>query len=1826
MNKLRMKLLVTALLTLPFFGIRAYEWAPVGDAVEGEVTSYATESGTYSSGDVIKADEGLDSNGSFAAVSGETEADNTVDIYGTIDQTEDGEQCPLKIDGDVTLSAVEADLTVNIKTPVTIEPYMTSVAPDGASEAEGEGAMVIFETVAGKKITVNVDYDLTFRGITNALRSRKTRIGYDYADMHVVFKGAGQTVFKMADGTSLVFDGQIDESKPRSIDDQTGLIELGDGDYSANAGGTKVFVLMDQTAEQVNAGQNKLVIERKNNGDASLRTMIKTGPNSVFTYLSNNYQGLVEPDGDGIATDGKYYAAVAIDVSNTKSPTVAAPKQGTGRMVWYIAGADKKGWQTGDYTGGENADPMFLKMVAKYPFNDGALVIAGHAFVPTDSEAPFDNYADFRTAYDATVDDSTGYNFSAPAGVKAIFRVVDNNAYAAAAAATGFTSYAPTAAQRRGLLLINDCQNIGKYFSDPYWDFYGIGSTLGGDWSPLNPVNAGKNVRMGCVLGVNGVLDVYDGAFVDYVGGASNEVDPLAANDFDGSYLKKRNPSAFIVDGMDVSQYADPDNEHPFVGANPSPTYAEYPEAVLAPQIILRGNAKMMFKNAAFSSDPYTTEGDASTGLGTGYMRNFWARDPLAPEEDDPIADPAIDFNMTLVVGDFVDGVLQKAGYDGYQLAQLTNADGLPLTKTGEGEHVLDVEGNLVVTTVSNNTITGRTNTEASERTGIITLSSVLTDYAGREINVTEQTDQQTYSTEVIARPLLYSDAHTYARYNSPGLFINGKMSLYNTTYAHTDATKLVTTKPEESEPAITGGERLFFASEQYATDQASDPDRYRYPELRLFNSELALHETMCLSGLRLVVMDDPGHPYNAPDAPDYSGSNLSIIRFYDHGSDLDALNTEYGRLLMLGSSQNLFEDAIPATNYVAQSAFINVFKHNKPKGLSGSTDVSSTVKLSLRNGNEYPADFSATQKRNQRAPHYIWSGMPPVGTHYAHCGVFVGWPTVGDIDDSGVNFPVADSRSYPYPGEEFSTEDKATYWFKLDARTAADDARSGFTANSDYWKELPSLPAAPAELAIEGDSIGFSAGDDNGNGALVPVKDANDRGNVNVDFGGVVKTSQTAVDARATSSLFTAPIGTNVVFRVWNDYDYDGVNLVTKYGGLVDLPAEQVTFANNYGIQPVGLTADMIDSYPESAKSLRLPVGEEMVLAWFYRDPRIGQFAKSRTAITRPEYLFYVGSDSDVKQFRVSGATANDPLYMDISGDGYRAGKVARVREFATQYSMRTQKFIGEGDHGIIFAEYGGRFGLGSTEWNANSLHAWSILGEDYITIAPLGDCTVDVNEDIIVADDLPFMPTAAFGGSAVNRMTIRSETEKEIRVVRGTVLDLSGFGQSAYRQEIAFGGKIKLVIEEGGGIRFPTPGTAAEEAAKGGVVLYFNDQSQLVFEGVNEAVPARYFSAAATDANRIKIFGKGQIWLNKSAKLNVMGTASVAVQADATTPTTDFTISLQRQSQFNIGDVNLSGGVFQVGNTAPVSGTNISFGLAINGADATFHTDREGFFGLGAGIINKISSKPNGNATVTGNPQLTNNKATIVDDLPVFTPDGTGETQEDGSEFTEGNAWQVIPLSNVKDITITLQNGIIEHKNIFNGADSNASLWAVGPFSGTGTFKLNGGASAIVRGGGNMMLVPSTLPEGYSFIPVNVWDYAGTLADTGEQYGILASSPLMLQRPDITTGRTNYGLGGFSFVNTTPADFYNLLAYSDYSAQDGKRFVTVGLTQFETSAAFVNKDVQNVKYPAGVLRIVRLSTPNAVNGKVADALKIGALSAKSEGPTDPTIFAVIE
>ena len=712
-RKLRAMLLALSLASAPFMKVSPFTWAPVGDAVDSE--GYATTSGVYhkgfnfggNGGDYIDENDQVANSSMSDADSNDLFIDGMMRIAGQPDNDGDGLPdaytagpipCSLKVDGDVRIDAIDGDINIHMLSDVTFEPYTNSAGLSLTFSTTGNTGIragrdglgysqLYFNAAEGNTITFHVTNNLFFKGRTVDSETA------DYTDMIVTFAGSGKTVFKLADGTTVSFDGQVDDSTPVavSIDEEGNIIEdlpldINDEptcEFSNNAAGTKVFITMDQTADQINCGQHKVTFQRmteaehadKNgNFDPSLRSMVYVGVNSLITYLSDNDSGF-EDDADS-CTGG--YGSLAFDPS-----IVGDAEDVSGRLVLMIKGAYDIDL--------DDVSDTYGQMTAKYPFNDGAVVVAGH-------HVDFDDSNGCLSFDPANIRDTLDY--SIPAGVQALFVVKDNVAYENDAN----EEYDPTVDDRKGLLVINDCANHGKLASDPYWELYNdTGDYTGPNYAYSNPDNAQFNVRRGFVLGVNGQLDVYHHTFLDYVAGSYNQIDKMTECDFDDlCSVKSRNPSALIVDGLDARLFYDSDGG-PFV-ANPFTDELSLFEAanpftnavqdVRRAEIKLRGTGAVYFRSSVSTRD--------------GYMYNYWfGTDFDTDNYDDVYLDPAVDYLYSLANGDFDDdGYPTTVTYDGLQLDlnEQTNDD--TIAGQIEGHHVLDVEGALDVYSVANTTET----------------------------------------------------------------------------------------------------------------------------------------------------------------------------------------------------------------------------------------------------------------------------------------------------------------------------------------------------------------------------------------------------------------------------------------------------------------------------------------------------------------------------------------------------------------------------------------------------------------------------------------------------------------------------------------------------------------------------------------------------------------------------------------------------------------------------------------------------------------------------------------------------------------------------------------------------------------------------------------------------------------------------------------------------------------------------------------------------------------------------------------------------------------
>lgn len=1823
-------------------------WQAAGTAVTTvNGTDWATTGGVYSGGDIIA---------SFPIVA----TANVLDVFGTLNGA-GVDAVPLKVDGDIRVdsTAANGDVTVNVGSdgPVVLEPYYAPPTDPYAPAVSGS-SQVYFFADAGRTITVNVLDNLEFRGRTIVAGTAYA----DYRDLIVTFAGTGKTVFKLADGTSVWFWGDPDTTTPQTMDVNGKWLPI-DATPSRLAGGTKVFVTMEQSAADIEQCKDKLVFQRAALYDEYItndqRILVGFGPNSVFTYLSTDVTGEAE------STDG--YASVNFDVSN----------DGTGRFVLDMQGAF--------------ATDMYGNMTEKYPFNDAAFLVSGHYVSGFD---PASISGD--DAYEP------GYDFSTPAGKKAVLRVTDDSFYAYSEGV-----YDPAAIDRRGLLIVNEVQSHGKLFSDKYWDLWetplfsvdpGAGF-IGPDMAASNPANALYNTRFGFVLGVNGQMDVIDNTFAHHVSGALKCTDGIAEYDMEGtSYIKERTPSAFIVDGIDPKVFI---TENPFFV---DPTYCEF---VVADPFI-KGEDRMRATLNLYGTGALYLSSAASSQY--GYI----------PTLD--VDDPAFDYTGGLGLGTGV--------YDGYQLSPIGNDDVIQL---GEGEHVLDVEGEFDSASWTSDWVYGRAYTAATnEIHGLINAASLLLNHQGLEVyfdagaNDYLATGRNDFIPSIINpngmnTPLEINGA--YDRYQSPTLFFDNWTRLFNTVLRHDDATKYVDgiAGDDHSEPGMTGGEKLFFSRNWWlgypGGEVSNDPNRYRWAELQLYGQEanvlktqmpsvLELQESLNASGFRFVAQDLFG-------TPGIDGSNFSAVRWFYHGSANDDNYTGFGRTFLCGSSYNQMADG--ASNDVTESCQWNVYKHNKPPVGS----AAATVKLQLQTANqlpEAPVDFSMARAsvvpEEQYAQHLFLFNQVSASTETrinaenSVCNMTIGWPgsvtTEQIINGDPIQVPAGDAAMFPYSLpyiDEPITTDAYVFEsvpFKLDA----------LAANVASY-------CPPATVEVAGSVIGFGSFDENGYSIPVPASTDNNQGMVYIKHGGKLGVTRPGYpflvpsQAEISNELTTDPQGpTNIPWqmtvdtmlcqKIFNDYNNDGSARDCWFSGIIELKKDQVLFGKDSGLQPYNFTEAMFlaresqtngyvrmsawNANETTFNPYNLPRDRsgfgDMVLGWFYREltgnvqtrtatkhlnaltkaPATRATESVDTAQERPYDLLYIGAGDYVNQLKVAGATIADPLIIDISGDGTMP-LPARVDEFVSIKSTRDQiadRYIAEGDHARLHIEFGGIVGLGSKSWNEHSLYAWNKLGKDHVQLRFLGSGVVNLNSDLLVTDRLAMLPAwwndgesdYGFGYDAGHRITFYSSEERVIRIPAGGELDLSAFGQAPYQQQIAFGGKVKLVLEEGATIRFPD-----SQWVDGGVVLYFNDESELIFQQSND--PATYLPYNNTTAKiadaRCKLIGNGQIWLNKNAHMRINGPVFVGVETDGLTPNTDITVSIQRQGNWEIGNDNVAGGTFQVGNSAPREGDSVSFAVRLNGPRATWHIDREGFVGFGAGILQKFGN-PNGQAIGNNNPviqSVTDQEpgfvATYYDKaadlvVPVFNPD-VDPTNVNGT-------WKVQSLYNVDYVAIENAQGVIEHSNMFNGASNNASVMAIGPCA-EYYVALNSIGDAIIRGGGNLVQIPSSATVADPIV-LNIWDYAGPMRNHAAYpsvnpvvpesnqiwwCSILGSAPLILDQVDNGFDSANYGVNGKSFdlvaSSSGSASDHMFDLFSFYALQD-QRFakIDVASTQFQSIAAYVNNlETNKYAYCDYNDQIERFNAPTQFGtGEFANALNIGVLSAILTRAGVPQSYTIIQ
>ncbi len=189
--------------------------------------------------------------------------------------------------------------------------------------------------------------------------------------------------------------------------------------------------------------------------------------------------------------------------------------------------------------------------------------------------------------------------------------------------------------------------------------------------------------------------------------------------------------------------------------------------------------------------------------------------------------------------------------------------------------------------------------------------------------------------------------------------------------------------------------------------------------------------------------------------------------------------------------------------------------------------------------------------------------------------------------------------------------------------------------------------------------------------------------------------------------------------------------------------------------------------------------------------------------------------------------------------------------------------------------------------------------------------------------------------------------------------------------------------------------------------------------------------FAAAGACINDIssKLMGTLHLILEDNAAIDVNYGSVLSIQTSATVPdpmnpisNTNVSITLKDQSAIHMGTANEQGGALQIGdpftkallqeyNTGPATALadhEVRCTILLDGKDTLFEIGKEGFFGVGIGVIGKSNIN-----------------------LPLSP--------------TVANFWGVTSLANLKDIRLILNQGTLKHQVISSGDQEPASLMAL-------------------------------------------------------------------------------------------------------------------------------------------------------------------------------------
>lgn len=557
----------------------------------------------------------------------------------------------------------------------------------------------------------------------------------------------------------------------------------------------------------------------------------------------------------------------------------------------------------------------------------------------------------------------------------------------------------------------------------------------------------------------------------------------------------------------------------------------------------------------------------------------------------------------------------------------------------------------------------------------------------------------------------------------------------------------------------------------------------------------------------------------------------------------------------------------------------------------------------------------------------------------------------------------------------------------------------------------------------------------------------------------------------------------------------------------------------------------------------------------------------------------------------------AIDEIVVELSRDAAATGTIAQQQVTATAGTKETPKNIvfieharveevvvnttDKTDANVQIYAKDATVGLGRANLTKDAGKAVTVLGSSQFI--PDGEGVVYVYSDMRVTPNDPTVsqvatPIAAgpnFGKATTDarcvgsfplaekgrhKIEFRAPGEQQTIIVgRNVELDLTNFGKgdTAGGQRIVFGKDVSLVLEPGAIIRFPY--LEPSHAEKAPVLEFSGDNSRLIFKEEENRTPARHTDTkTGTDLIRNKILGTGVIrFSGTDARMEIHRGALVGVEADYQSPRTDLKFEFTGENaRLELGTKATRGGALQIGNfqdggynryhtddypnnsSNPDVGfekrtTQIDCSFTINGLNAHIDICREGFLGLGVGVVNKQG--------------LINGSTATKDDAPA------------------NDTWQTIPLYNVGSLKLEILEGYLDHSGMYFGNERGAGLLAIGPqIDGAQLkFTMNKGLPFPIKPGGYVLYHgyrAENETDEQSPVSLHLWDAAKTsvnndVTDNGI-YSLLAPPQTIFTRGvNAATGAgQRYGSGSvtnnsssYSFLGNT-RDFYRLLSMQDF------------------------------------------------------------------------------